>query len=358
MSQASTFLEGMTPEEFERRVAHIHRVLSERGSKVTWNDRISDPDTPEQMRQVDVSIVDEHGMTIVECRHRKRPQDVQWVEELYGRKQSLNAAQVIGVSSSGFTQPALKKAERLGVFLRTLTEVSDREVQAWGTRARVIFTYIEMSDIKLYLVGSDRITMPADSRAALDALRKSDGSDWPLDDLISRVARWMLDTGLHQGPMVCSIEKPVDMFLGSAPIKEVLFRYNWRTVEREQVMPALLQYSGPESVLGRMESSSHSQTSIVQAPEGASVLVDVSVRSFVPCGILARVNVEFGQPIQIKEIGFLASNDSPSVEAMIFEVVVIKSHSRIYRFLKSMTRQAGHSASVPARYPEGIIQRH
>ena len=115
----------MTSEEFEQQVARIAAVLEGAGATVQWNERIPDPDNPSQARQIDVTVRRDSTLTILECRHHARPQDVQWIEELYGRRDSLSADAIIGVSSSGFTANAWIKAKRLGVFLRDLQKLSD-----------------------------------------------------------------------------------------------------------------------------------------------------------------------------------------------------------------------------------------
>jgi hypothetical protein len=43
-------------EEFERQIERIHRLLETETSQVTWNDRIPDPDNPNQLRQIDIKI--------------------------------------------------------------------------------------------------------------------------------------------------------------------------------------------------------------------------------------------------------------------------------------------------------------
>jgi len=108
----------MTPEEFEQKIAWIESLLKRDGARVRWNHKIPDPDNPEQKRQIDVTIQRGNKLTLVECRYHSKSQDVKWVEELYGRRVSLNAYSVIAVSASGFTKGAIKKAEKLGVVLR------------------------------------------------------------------------------------------------------------------------------------------------------------------------------------------------------------------------------------------------
>jgi hypothetical protein len=76
----------VNPKEFEKQVERILRILEAEGASITWNDRIPDPDHPGQLRQIDVSVRREGRLTLVECRAHARPQDVKWIEELYGAK--------------------------------------------------------------------------------------------------------------------------------------------------------------------------------------------------------------------------------------------------------------------------------
>jgi hypothetical protein len=90
-------------ETFEQQIHRIHELLDGSGAVVTWNDHIPDPDNPSQSRQIDITIERKRKLTIVECRKHQSPQDVQWIEELIGRRTSLRANGVMAVSSSGFT---------------------------------------------------------------------------------------------------------------------------------------------------------------------------------------------------------------------------------------------------------------
>ena len=86
--------------DFEKQIKKIHDVLVQDYGTVTWNDKIPDPDNPKQSRQIDITVLINNRLIHIECRHHKKPQDTQWIEELYGRKISLNAGSMIGVSSS------------------------------------------------------------------------------------------------------------------------------------------------------------------------------------------------------------------------------------------------------------------
>lgn len=138
-------------EEFEKQVYRIHKLLESTGSTVTWDDKVPDPDNPSQNRQIDITLRNDDSLTIIECRSHAKKQDVKWIEELYGRKSSLNADTVIAVSSSGFTEGAFKKACRFGVILRDLNHLSDEEIIKWGRCITITLFFYQYSDIELSL---------------------------------------------------------------------------------------------------------------------------------------------------------------------------------------------------------------
>jgi hypothetical protein len=67
-------------QKFEQQIERIHQLLEAEGVKVTWNDRIPDPDNLSQPRQIDISIRRDGTLTLVECRIHKNPQDVTWID--------------------------------------------------------------------------------------------------------------------------------------------------------------------------------------------------------------------------------------------------------------------------------------
>lgn len=116
-------------DKFEKKICRIHTLLAGSGSTVTWNDKLPDPDNPDQTRQIDVTVKRIDSLTLIECRIHKKVQDVKWIEELIGRRLSLRADVVIAVSNSGFTIGAKQKAKQFGIILRDLQSLSEREIQ-------------------------------------------------------------------------------------------------------------------------------------------------------------------------------------------------------------------------------------
>jgi len=119
---------------------------------VTWNDHLADPDNPTQARQIDVTVRREGLLTLVECRHHKSRQDVQWIEELMGRRTSLAAHAVVAVSSSGFTAGAQAKARKHAIILRDLDKLSDGEVVSWSHRVALTLFFYEYSELEVSLL--------------------------------------------------------------------------------------------------------------------------------------------------------------------------------------------------------------
>jgi hypothetical protein len=127
--------------EFELLVARIERTLGPLGAHVESPGRVKDRLTG-QMREVDVAIRYRIGtvdiLITVECRRRDDKQDVTWIEEIAGKRDSVGAARTVAVSAEGFTRPAIESAAKRGIEIRMLAEVSEQDIQGWLRIAGVI----------------------------------------------------------------------------------------------------------------------------------------------------------------------------------------------------------------------------
>jgi len=103
-------------DEIEQMITRVHELLEGQDADVMWDQKIPDPDNPKQPRQIDILIRKGNLLTLVECRIHKEKQNVKWIEELIGRRVSLNADVVIAVSASGFTSGAIKKQPAMGLY--------------------------------------------------------------------------------------------------------------------------------------------------------------------------------------------------------------------------------------------------
>jgi hypothetical protein len=136
---------GMTTpsRQFELLVARIEGVLVPDGAVVKTPDRLRDLVTGE-LREVDVSIRFKVGsvevLITVECRDRVAIQDVTWIEQLATKQKQIGAAHTIAVSSTGFSEPALKAAHFHGISTRSIESVTDAEIRAWAEELQVYET--------------------------------------------------------------------------------------------------------------------------------------------------------------------------------------------------------------------------
>lgn len=325
----------MTPQQFEQQVARIVETLStvDGETRVTWNARIPDPDNPTQLRQIDIAIRRHGELTMVECRHRMAPEDVQWIEELYGRRESLGAISVIAVSSSGFTRGAIAKAERLGVFLRTLSQVSPQDVMAWGTRTKVNIVFSQLRRIHLALVVSDSIALPT----PLTALRTDKGAPPPFPELIASLARRLNESNVPEGPATVEL-KLNRIFLGMTPVTEALISFEWHRIRREVALPVLLAYQrlnlrrdAPDALV---EKSHHSATEIHHAETGGVAVIDLGALPFDECCTLVGAEVVFSQPTILRGVGLIGPSER--LELIHWQLSAItRDDSRYRRILNS-----------------------
>src|SRR4028118_456640 len=95
------------------------------GATIKSPEYVNDIDTGTP-REVDVGIRvnTEQGSVFiaVECRDRGGVQDIQWIEQLIAKKESIQADVLIAVVTSNFTKPAKIKAFKKGICLRTIEQ--------------------------------------------------------------------------------------------------------------------------------------------------------------------------------------------------------------------------------------------
>jgi len=235
-----------TSEKFERQIERIHRLIEgSAGSQVVWNDSIPDPDNEDQPRQIDVTIRRDDKLTLVECRIHKDKQDVQWIEELVGRRASLRADAVVAVSASGFTEGAVKKAHAFGIILRDLLSLTEEEISAWGRVSKVSLTFYEYTAVELLFWTHNRV-WPVNIVDKIQEFftqnpREFYGVFEKASELLDEQAPkgqppaiWM-DVGFNTP---WSVEGCI--------IDGVSFQANVRTVNREIATPAVVLYDAPE----------------------------------------------------------------------------------------------------------------
>jgi hypothetical protein len=235
-----------TPEEFEQLIWRIHELLEDAGAAVTWDEHLPDPDNPSRPRQVDVTVRRDGLLTLIECRLHQASQDVTWIEELIGRRASLRANLVIGVSASGFTQGALKKAEAFGIVLRHVEDLTATEVAHWGRAVSIRVGFYEYRDLELSLLFAPG-RMPRLSQQAIGELKTYPG----LQSLFNASAEKLDESKLLARQLTesdvrfhvhCRLE---GFTLCGEPVVQVGWRGVAKLVIREIACAALHRYASP-----------------------------------------------------------------------------------------------------------------
>ena len=269
-------------EAFEQQIHRIHELLENSVDDVTRNVHIPDPDNPAQQRQIDITIRRDGKLTHVECRQHQSPQNVQWIEELMGRRVSLEADAIIAVSSSGFTAGALKKAKRHGIITRDLPQLTELEVKTWGRQLALTLYFYQYSDLELRLCFK-RTSIP---KIDMDVMRSELASYPGMQSLFNAAAQQLGTLNLisekHTGRTVgFGLRLQLaDFHLSGEPVLKVDFRGKARLISKEVTSPAVFAYgeSDHNSMQRevKVETFSIGRTSIVHDANRISVFLDVS----------------------------------------------------------------------------------
>jgi len=226
--------------KFEQQIERIHDLIEQPGSIVTWDDRLPDPDNPKQLRQIDITIERNDKLTLVECRIHHRKQDVKWIEELIGRKISLCADLIVGVSDFGFTEGAILKAKRHKIILRDLLELTGEEVREWGKYTSARITFYQYRNIEL--------------KFSFDSKMESDVSKIDINYYAEPIIRTFNRVKMELGKLnfqdrsyvtfECEI-KPDNERLKNIEVKEIIFKAEVRLFEQGLNIPSVLTYDIP-----------------------------------------------------------------------------------------------------------------
>lgn len=270
-----------TPDALERQVHRIHELLVRSHADVTWNDHIPDPDNPEQLRQIDITIRRDGKLALIECRLSRRRQDVKWVEELIGRRQSLGADEVIGVASAGFTAGAKKKAARFGVHLRDFQQLSDEEITNWGRQVALRLYYYQYSEAVVSLGFAEHSVPNIDPESLGQEFRSH-----PVLQSVFNAAASQLDTLTllarnDTRPVGVGVAiRPDGVVLSGEPLLEMRLECQAHLVAQDIDSSGVYGYGDPGETRSRREATIErfacGETSIVHDSDRIAMEVDLS----------------------------------------------------------------------------------
>lgn len=284
--------------EFEHQIERIHQLLEEEPSKVTWNDKMPDPDNPDQLRQIDIAIERNGTIIHVECRIHKAPQDVTWIEELIGRRCSLRVDAMIAVSSSGFTEGAIKKAAHFNIHIRTLQTLTDDEIRLWGNMARLTLVFYEFTGNRLFFTLSSRYV----STPVLITSEDAKPIEWrglfePL------MARFDSDPDLDNVSKIFDVEIFAPLLVNGAKPLKIELNSTIRRISQPMALDAVLRYAAPDDSdtdLTRVQKHSEGIVEIIQSSDDVALVSDATKLVVPPNCFFHTLLMDFGRPINMK----------------------------------------------------------
>ncbi len=291
-------------DKFEQQIQRVHELIEGTDADVTWNDRIPDPDNPEQSRQIDVSIRKNGKLTLVECRIHKSKQDVKWIEELIGRKASLDADAVIAVSASGFTKGAILKADKYGIILRDVLSLTEDEIKSWGNKTSAWLTFYEYKNVDIMFVFSELLRHKIVIDDVKNYLAKHPDKLYGLFESISNALDEENIAGkkaMFRGELI-----PKDIEIEGVPPKQVNFSAVVRTRKQHLSIPSVVVYDSPEvDALERnvfVETVGLGDFEITQSKNMVTVALDFSPVSIPPDCHFRFVQFDFKRIVTLNDV--------------------------------------------------------
>jgi hypothetical protein len=306
-----------TPKALEKQIHRIHELLVRCHEEVTWNDRLPDPDNPNQLRQIDITIRRNRKLTIIECRLSRRRQDVKWVEELIGRRQSLGAEEVIAVASAGFTSGAQRKAARYGISLRTLKQLSEDEIMEWGQRIAASVYYYQYFDPVV------RLGFPQEGIANLDVgIVRRDLQSHPVLRTIFDAAASKLDSMKllpNNDTRTFSVRLTIltnGVVFSGEPVVEIGLECRARLVEQPLYSSGTLGYGLPHAQSMEseaiVEQFAPGETSIVHDQDRIAVEIDLSSLNLPPLSQLRYIRTTSRSELDYESFAVMSPQNSYS----------------------------------------------
>lgn len=306
---------------FERQIERIYQLLEHDPSKVVWNDKIPDPDNPDQPRQIDISI-DRDGETVhVECRIHNSPQDVKWIEELIGRRASLRVDVMIAVSSSGFTDGAMKKAAAFDIHLRTLSALTDDEIRLWVDPAKAELVFYQFVDCRL------SIEMLCEAPIELATITREDGGSIEWRTLFEpAIARFDKTPELDRETRSFALEGVAAILVNGQRPNRMKLSAQARRLRQHVSLTTILQYMDPqieESDSALVQKHADEILEIIQSFDRVALIPNLTNIVAPPNSFFHSLVMDFIQPVNLNWVKFTSSQIPQSA----FEIEIFMGYN-------------------------------
>lgn len=291
-------------DNFEKQITRIHGLLEGANAEVTWNEKIPDPDNPSQPRQIDFTIKNAGVFIIGECRFRKTREDVQWIEELIGRKISLKADGVIAVSSTGFTQGAIQKALTYGIVLRNFFEITDRELESWGKKTAVKMIFAKLTDLVF------RFPLNSSNMGPYKFTDENE-QEMQLLGFLQSIMNQVDDLNPQKNPTRFGIDcRPENIFVGGEKLQHLNISGQMEKYEESVSVLSVFCYSDNKDNLSKEQSAfiqklDMAQSEIIGHQDNVSIIIDCSSLNLPKNTFFYGFSTDFGREVNMESLELL-----------------------------------------------------
>ncbi|CAN5259018.1 hypothetical protein BH20ACI1_BH20ACI1_28640 [soil metagenome] len=256
--------ESRAGKEFEELIARIEKILAPKGAIIKSPDYIFDLIT-NQKREVDISIKIPDGKDVrlvtVECRDRKKQQDVTWIEQIVTKSNDIGAWRTYAVSSSSFSQPAIKKAKHYGIEIRQFDQITDSEIaQEWAfnsskMKVEILFPKTYLINFKVLDENNNLVPIKTFSekfrKTLINDLTIINFKDYFSDSDIGRINNWLNDPNQSSLPFYFSFGSQYSLETQNKNIIETYIKADYLMEKHTVNIPinSVQQYSSPEETI-------------------------------------------------------------------------------------------------------------
>lgn len=297
--------------QFELLVHRIIQVLEGDGAAVKWDDKVPDPHVPGRTRQIDITIKRGGWTTFVECRDHQSPQDVNWIEELYGRKSLIGANAIIAVSSSGFTSTAKTYAKHAGVFIRELNALNEAEIRGWGKVSMLSQSYYSFSSLKMVIHGWQPTNTPKLTDAA--------GKELPIPDLLRLIIDQLRKSKTEK---IRDFKVTLrSIHINGHHLEFVTLMGTVKKHTQRKAVATIQEFLDSSSGLyiSSVEGFGDGNNEIIRSQNNNSIIVDLSSLKLPSNSILESVQFDMGEPTVVKSYQMIGPNKTAADK---FELVM------------------------------------
>lgn len=299
-------------DDFEKQIYRIHKLLEDTASEIIWTDKIPDPDNPDQNRQIDISIKNGDKLTLIECRIHQQPQDVKWIEELIGRKISLQADTIIAVSDSGFTRGAIKKANSFGIILRDLYKLSDDEIKNWCNKGEVVIGLYEYKNLCIDVLFPISMKGKINEYIVNKYLRES----FFINDVIQNIKRKLNESKFSGKNINCKIEidfephfyKIEQTYIAGIIFKSIISLRSEKYQTTYIVLYDDVNKKGADKDIS-VEKYNLGNLEVIKSIENATICLDLAAFKIPDnCQFNGLLMFDMGKPYKVNKISYLNGN--------------------------------------------------